>query len=360
MRRTAWLLGVEAAAIALAMIVALDIYAHGRVEAYGGVNLWGYRGPVAHQRQPNEIRVAVVGGTRAFGWGLPASALVAEIRRVIMLTTDRPGAELRPVVVINLGRPGALPDAYPETIEHYAYLRPDYICLYDDLGVSGGSAISGTSGTSAVFELTGYAPALPLALREKGLVWRFGDVQNGYVQNGYVRSGYVPAGMRDAGGTLVVRTPIMRRTAGLLLQTIGDTLDTSDRVAARLLGPRRGLPDRRDALEDPAGDTAGFATHYADAMMKAIDAARSAARGVVVVLSPSESARQTANRRALDARLGPVAGAARWLRVVDLGADARLAADGLLRLDGWNYASDGAALVANKIAPALLSLIPAS
>jgi hypothetical protein len=33
MIRTAWLLGVEVAAIAVVMTVALDIYAHGRVEA---------------------------------------------------------------------------------------------------------------------------------------------------------------------------------------------------------------------------------------------------------------------------------------------------------------------------------------
>ena len=32
---------------------------------------------------------------------------------------------------------GALPDAYPEIIEHYAYLRPDFVCVYDDLGVPG-------------------------------------------------------------------------------------------------------------------------------------------------------------------------------------------------------------------------------
>jgi hypothetical protein len=251
-----------------------------------------------------------------------------------MLSTDRPGAELRPVVVINLGRRGALPASYPDTIGHYAYLRPDYICLYDDLGVPGGSPTSGTDGTSAVFQLTGYAPALPLAFREKGMVWRFGDVQ----------SGYVPPELRRDGGTSFVRG-----TAGSLLESIGGTLGAADRGIAQLLA-RRGDWTVRNPN----------ATEYVDAMMKAIDTAHRLARGVVVVLSPSETAEQAANARALNARLAAPAGATPWLRVVDLGGDSRLAADPTLRIDGWNYASAGVALVANTIAPALLSLIPPS
>jgi hypothetical protein len=333
MTRAAWLLGIEAAAIAAALTVSLDLRAHGRVEALGGVNEWGYRGPVAPHRQPNEIRVAVVGGTRAFGWGLPGSPLVAEIRRVVMLTTDRPGADVRPVVVINLGRLGALPASYPETIERYAYLRADYICLYDDLGVPGGSPMSGTDGASAVFRLTGYAPALPLVLREKGMVWRFGDVQ----------IGYAPEAVRSKRGT-----SLMRGAAGAMLEGVGGALEAADRRIARMLAGRDSAAGAPDAAD------------YTDAMMRAIDAAHRLALGVVVVLSPAETARQAANRRALDVRLATPAGVAPWLRVVDLAGDSRLAGDLTLRLDGWNYASAGVGLVASRIAPALLSLIPKS
>src|SRR5262249_30161444 len=55
--------GVEAVLTALTVTVGLDIYAHRRVEEVGGVNVWGYRGAVAPQRQPNDIRIVVVGGT---------------------------------------------------------------------------------------------------------------------------------------------------------------------------------------------------------------------------------------------------------------------------------------------------------
>ncbi len=308
------ILAIEAALTACALTVALDLREHGRVAPLGGVNEWGYRGTIARHREPGEIRIAVVGGTRAFGWGLAATALVAELRRVIMLTTDRPGKALRPVVAINLGRLGALPDAYPEVLDHFGYLAPDYVCLYDDLGVPGGSPTPGTDGTSGVYELTGYAPALPLVESEKGAILRR-------------RSGVTRAG-------------------GAMLEAAGDTLQALDRKAAAIvsLSPA-------PAPLDPS--------RYADAMMASIDAAHRRARGVVVVLSPAETAMQRANRAALGVRLGDAAAVnGSWLRVVDLSGDPALSGDPDIRLDGWNYASAGVARVANVIAPALLELIP--
>ena len=325
------ILGFELVAMVALLTLALDIYAHKRVEALGGLNVWGYRGPVAHHRQQHETRVVIVGGTRAFGWGQPASALASEIRRLIMLTTDRRGAELRPVVVINLGRLGTLPDSYSKTIEHFAYLEPGYICLYDDLGVPGAAS---TESTSALFELTGYAPALPLVLREKGMIWRFGDVKRGYAS---------AASRNDA------PTSLLGRAAGSIFEGTGRGLDRVDRLAARMLpsGNRDAAP--RD----------GAAVDYADAMMTAVDAAHLHTRGVIVVLSPSETPEQARNLRALQIRLNGENPAPPWLLVVDLGSEAELY-DHALRLDGWNYSAAGIAAVAARIAPALLTFIAKS
>ena len=344
---TSRILVVEAAAIAGTLALSLDVYAHKRVEDLGGVNIWGYRGPVAHQRQLNEIRVAVVGGTRAFGWGEPASALVSEVRRLIMLTTDQPGAELRPVVAINLGRLGALADSYPAAIEHFSYLQPDYICLYDDLGVRGGSS---TQDTSGVFALTGYAPVLPLVLREKGMIWRLGDVQRGYAS---------AESQRDPG------TSTLWRAAGSTLEAVGDTLGAADRAVLAMLPRNRVVRLKADTTTEPRTVRGvrlqpDSTAEYADAMIAAIDTAHRHARGVVVVVSPSETAEQAGNLRALKIRLDGMLGSTAWLRLVDLGEEPALSADHALRLDGWNYASAGLARVANRIAPALLSLIAQS
>ncbi len=327
MTRTSWLLALEMVAIAAVLTVALDLREHGRVAPLGGVNEWGYRGPVARQRRPYEVRIAIVGGTRAFGWGVPASALPAELGRVTMLTTDRPGGDLRPIVVVNLGRMGALPEAYPEIIEHYAYLRPDYICLFDDLGVPGGSTLTGTAETSGIYQLTGYAPALPLVFREKGMAWRFGDVRRGYAR---------AAPCNDSSGSL------LHRTAGTALQAAGHTLAVTDQALSSLVS--RSQPAARRAA-------------YVDAMMEAIESAHHHARGVVVVTSPSETAEQKVNLRALQARLDGLSESESWLRRVNLADDAGLASDAGLRLDGWNYSSAGVAGVAARIVPSLLSLM---
>jgi hypothetical protein len=332
------LLVIELVAIAMALTIALDMYAHKRVEALGGVNYWGYRGPVANQRKTNEIRVAVVGGTRAFGWGASASALVSEVRRQILLTTDQRGKGLRPVVVISLGRPGALPESYPAIIEHFAYLKPDYICLYDDLGVRGATPGEGTSG---VFEMTGYAPALPLVLREKGLVWRYGDVERGYSRlEGSEREHQPSAISRD------IAVPLWRRAAGSTLASVAGTMGAADHAIARV---QRFVNRDASARERSAAP-------YDQAMMTAVEAAHRHARGVVVVVSPSETAEQVANLRALETRMHTGLEPAPWFRFVDLGSEAELS-DPALRIDGWNYASAGIALVAGRIAPALLSLI---
>jgi hypothetical protein len=319
-RRLRTVLAVEAAAIAALLTLALDMRAHASVQDLGGLNVWGYRGSVAHQRQPNESRIAIVGGSRAFGWGQPAGALSSNIRRIVMFTTDRPGRPLRPVVVINLGRPDALPDDYPATLAHYGYLRPDYVCLYDDLGVRDERFEANASG---VFALTGYSPALPLVLREKGMRWRFGTVGRGYEAT--------PAEPRSVG---------VRQAGGVAVQAVGALLFGLDRAAGRAIDGRT-----------PAGNEAPQA--YVAQMTAALAAAHAQARGVVMVLSPADSEAQAARRRALLASLG---NGAPWLRVVDLERRPELR-EPAMRLDGWNYSSAAVELTAELIAPALLDVM---
>jgi hypothetical protein len=156
---------VQAVVLVAILTAALDLYAHRRVENVAGWNIWGYRGPVAHQRQPNEIRIVVIGGTRAFALGMPATWTPATVlRQQVMLVTDRRGGRIRPVVSLTLARPGALPGSYAGTLDHFSYLRPDYICIYDDLGVGGAPQPEETSG---FYARTGYRPILPLVLQEK-------------------------------------------------------------------------------------------------------------------------------------------------------------------------------------------------
>ena len=82
--RIALVLVIEAALIAALLTVALDQYAHKRVERVGGVNGRGYRGAVVRARAEREARIAVVGGDFAFGWGMAEAETTAGYLRTML------------------------------------------------------------------------------------------------------------------------------------------------------------------------------------------------------------------------------------------------------------------------------------
>ena len=301
-----WLV-VQLVILAALVAVAADLAAHKRVELLGGLNIRGYRGPVAHQRQPNELRVVFVGGTRAFGWGEPASGTtVAAVRFELSRVLDRPNRPLQPIVAINLGQLGASPDSYVPTLEHFSYLAPDYIVIFDDLGDSGPNRPFDPSG---IYMLTGYRPMLPLVLQEKGRV-------------------------------------TSSRLFGAALEYCGDALASLDRGLARVAGARARADIGSATLSPDA---------YASSMMEALAAAHARARGVVVALAPVDTDAQRRDFEALDARLRQVHDAP-WLRVVSLSDESELY-DPLLRLDGFSFGASATAVASQAIAPALLQLV---
>jgi hypothetical protein len=165
-------LGLEAAALAVIALLALDMRAHKRVELLGGVNVWGYRGPVLNQKRANEIRIAVVGGDLAFGWGVAAAeTLPMFVRRLVLIELDRPGSPIRLITGVNLGAQGLAPSEYATWIEHFAYLRPDIICLLpdpDEHQMRDGRFLPDRR--SLAFTTFGYSPILPLTVQEKSIV----------------------------------------------------------------------------------------------------------------------------------------------------------------------------------------------
>lgn len=163
-------LGVEAVVLAAVCLVALDIRAHKRVESLGGVNMWGYRGAVLHQKHPNELRIAVVGGDLAFGWGVAADETLASyLRRLAMLDLDRARGTKRLVTAVNLGAQGLASAEYASWVEHFAYLRPDVICIVPDpIGRPLREGRFLPDRHSIVFAAFGYSPILPLVLLERG------------------------------------------------------------------------------------------------------------------------------------------------------------------------------------------------
>jgi hypothetical protein len=296
-------LAIEAVAAAALLAVALDLRAHRRVEQLGGVNIWGYRGSVLPRKQPDEKRIAVIGGDFAFGWGQSAGGTVAsEVRRLVMLETDRPGGALHPITAVNLSAQGMTPGEYGAWIDRFAYLEPDVICIVaDPVGYVSKRVRPVPDRKSAVFALFGYAPILPLVLEEKGAL-----------------------------------------AHSRVLSAIGRALAAADHGLSSLVG--RTSP--------------GVSASYADALEADVRAGLRAGAAVVLVLPPYRRADARAHHEGVAARVATVFGWDRHVRYLDLGDHSDLY-DATLRLNDFDFASAGIARMAQAIAPPVTQLVRA-
>ena len=163
---------VAAAALAcagtLVLLLAADVFAHARTEEVGGVNVWGYRGRPVPRKQAGEVRIAMLGGSTVFGWGLPSHESIGAFleKRLNAATSTR-------FSVINLGAPGQGAYGFLFDLQDYAYLAYDIVCLYEGYNDLGPITQRGLDNyllwrrESPVFRWTGYYPILPVVLREK-------------------------------------------------------------------------------------------------------------------------------------------------------------------------------------------------
>ena len=157
---TKTILATQAIILAMLLVVAADLYAHKRVEHVGGANIWGYRGATARARVPGDKRVLWVGGTRAFGYGVDAEGTISHA-----LEWNLTGWTRKPVTVINAAAIGATAGDYDAIISEQLVVHPDVVVLYDDLGL----AASRRRVSRFAHWFSGYTPALPLVLQEKGI-----------------------------------------------------------------------------------------------------------------------------------------------------------------------------------------------
>jgi len=292
---------VEGLVIAALLMVVADLVAHGRVERLGGVNIWGYRGPVLHQKGAVELRIAVLGGDLAFGWGVAASETLAPaIRELVALAIPLSRRPDHVVTAVTLGAQGLPPSDYASWIDHYAALRPDVICIVAD---PSGHPLVRTqflpARRSALFRAFGYSEILPLVLEEKG-------------------ERLHSAPVRLAGRALA-------KADGLL--TVAETAD-------------------RTAVDGP---------FYLAALEAAIrTAVRTALAGVVVIIAPDAELMAFDRQGVKDLVASTFADPP--IRVIDLGDDPTTSSIAL-RLNAFDFSAAGHAAAAKDIAPAVVGLL---
>jgi hypothetical protein len=144
----------------LVLLLAADLVVHWRAERSAGLNRYGYRGPVIPRKQPGELRVAMLGGSTVFGYGVAWNESIPAFLEA-KLTARVP----QPARVINLGYNNEGAFAFKPNLEDFAYLDYDVVVLYEgynDLPGDEGPNRSVYRRNSAVYRAFGYFPILPL------------------------------------------------------------------------------------------------------------------------------------------------------------------------------------------------------
>ena len=282
------------AAIGLVVLAGLDVAAHRALSLSSDFNVRGYRGALAGDRVPGEVRIAVLGESTTFGYGVRwQDAVPARLERV--LQSRQPAGP--PVRVLNLGFNGEGAYSFAFTLADYADLQPDIVVFYtgyNDL-LPGNRSLFRHS--SPIFTATGYLPMLPVLARARLESW-LGEEEDAAVRF-------------DAGGA----------------------------------------PGATALADLPPDDAPGAWLEYRQWMRAAIERALAGGARVLVAGQPDLGARHRSQQRAL-AREVEAAFVGRPVRYVDL-ADAVDLSDRSLAWDGLHLTPPGNHRIAERMAHAL-------
>ena len=290
-RRLAALLAVEIAVFAAVVLLLADRRMHQRDPGFG-VNQWGYRDEARAEKEPVEMRVAVVGGSAAYEAGVAVKYTFAG--RLLFELRDAGAPRRQAWSVVNLAEPQAGADAYVPIVREYAFLQPDMVCVFDGYDALAGLPPHARE-RSRAFRAFGYLPILPARI--------LGG----------------PGWMSDPDRGLM---PLLRDGPG-------DPADLS---------------------------CAGAASAYCSAMRDTVRFALSRTRAVIVVSPPSPSRRHAEQQRSLAAALASEFGSERRFAYVDGSSavdlsNRTLSIDGVHRTDAANHelaARAAAALMARR------------
>lgn len=324
--------------VSLIVALAADLYLHQRAEKSAGLNRWGYRGPVAGKKRPGEMRVVMLGGSTAFGYGVTwDQAIPPLLERTLNERGGPPAAR-----VINLGFNNEGAYSFLPTLQDYGFLDYDVAVLYEgynDLIGDGGPNRSVHRHESVVFRTTGYFPILPLWLSEKAKILRFGSLEAAY------------EAARGNGSPTTVFRP------GLANRTSASALEAAESVSAAL-GRQLGRFSAQPSAA-PHANEAGCATpwsHYCDSVFAAAQYAVGLGKAVAIVAQPLLGAAGREPHRAQQQALADMV-RRRFadnprVRYVDLTGLLNVE-DSPYAFDGMHLNGEGNAIIARALAPAV-------
>jgi GDSL-like Lipase/Acylhydrolase family len=335
---------VLAFGLAVAVLFLADLLLHRRAERSAGLNVWGYRGHVVSRRHDGP-RVAVLGGSTAFGYGVTwDQALPAALEREL-----KSSAPEQDWSVVNLGYNNEGAYSFRFTLEDFGYLRPDLVVFYEgynDMAGDDGPNKALFRHASPVFVLTGYMPILPLIFHEKALALRHGSLDAAYAH--------------EQGKPTVVFTPNLgNRTAASAL----DAAVLLEQSIERQLKPLAEARVSASAALNAEGCVDPW-RHFCHSVAVAVEYALSRHQKVIVAGQPRPARDKVADRHAeqqlaLITMLQRKFGANADVRYVDLRQAVDLRDPGTAP-DSMHLNGSGNRRLAEKLVPQVLDMLGAA
>jgi hypothetical protein len=332
-RRRLWFAAVAVCGsvlVAFAAALMIDLYLHAKYERTASVNRWGYRGPVIPRKESNERRVAVLGGSAAFGYGPDWDG---SFPYFLERKLNEVGSAGRRFSVVNLAYNNEGAYSFRYTLEDYAYLGSDIVILYEgynDLGDRPNERVARRA--SAVFRATGYFPIFPVVFREKAAALVSGSAGSAYR------------------GQTTFRAGLVDRATASALQAAAATAESLERQLGRLTTDGRS--------EDPALPSSGCDNrwqHYCRAVYDAVHWARERNAGVLVGTQPFISDNHVDQQNAMIGMLRERFGRDPGVVHVHVGRAIDLR-DSPLSYDGMHLTAEGNALVAQAFVEPVLRI----
>ena len=320
-------------------LFAVDAYLHYRAERSGGVNMWGYRGPALGEKARAEFRIAVLGGSSVYGYGvLWNEAFPHVLEQELNARAPGGGATYR---VANLGYPNEAAYSFQFTMDDYEHLASDMFILYEgynDLGDEPRYQVFRRD--SPIFRATGYLPIFPMVFQEKAFALRHGgDIAQGYRER-----------LKLTGPPTVFRPSMAAQVGAAALQTAATTAMTLEEQIGRLT--------QDPTVVEAATPTTGCVDrwrHYCGAQLAAITKARRKGRAVLVVSQPYASDRHIEQQRALTGLLTARFASDRGVALANLGTVVSLD-DPKLSFDHMHLTPEGNRLIAKALVEPVLAL----
>ena len=339
-----------AASVLLALVftagvaLAADIYLHRKYADVAGLNVWGYRGPAVGRKQPHEWRLAVLGESTAFGYGVHWRE---SIPAYLQDRLNGPAGDAgRAVTVVNLAYNNENAYSFKFTLRDYDYLDYDAVLLYsgyNDLNPSANS--NAFRQRSAIFRLTGYLPILPLILQEKAMVIRYG----GRLEDAYW------------GRTTTFRPNVTQRATASALEAAVNITTSLERQLGQLSAAdgTEAVTQRSAAYHHATVEGASCGprwAHYCGEMYAAIKLALDNGKQVLVATQPYIAPEHEDQQRQLREMLEQRFGGERRLRFANLGRELNLK-DPALAYDGMHLTAQGNQQIAAALETHVRALI---